>query len=75
MQDTWGLRVTAICPLSVCDGGMSLQRNAASLARGVTEDGQSEATGGRGEERKNDRTMCPFAVFLHLNTFHFKNEL
>ena len=28
------------------DGGMSLQWNAASLASGVTVDGQSEATGG-----------------------------
>lgn len=38
--------------LSFCDGGMSLQWNAASLASGVTEDGQSEASRGtrRGEE-------------------------
>lgn len=61
-----------------CDGGMSLQWNAASLARGVTVDGQSEATGGRREERrkrKNDRTMCLFAVFLHHSTFHSQYEL
>lgn len=40
--------------LSFCDGGMSLQWNAASLASGVTEDGQSEASRGtrRGEERE-----------------------
>lgn len=38
--------------LSFCDGGMSLQWNAALLASGVTEDGQSEASRGtrRGEE-------------------------
>lgn len=33
----------------------------------------------RGEERKrkrkNDRTMCPFAVFLHLGAFHSRCEL
>lgn len=54
--------------LSVCYGGMSLQRNAASLARGVTVDGQNEATGGRGLDKRREshvsicRTPSPWCI-------------
>lgn len=71
MQYTRGLGVTTVCPLSVCDGRMPLQRNAVSPARGITVDGQS----------REEKSMCAFYVRLqssfalaHTNHYMIKSS-
>lgn len=71
MQYTQGLGVTTVCPLSVCDGRMPLQRNAVSPARGITVDGQS----------REEKSMCAFCVRLqssfalaHTNHYMIKSS-
>lgn len=71
MQYTQGHGVTTVCPLSVCDGRMPLQRNAVSPARGITVDGQS----------REEKSMCVFCVRLqssfalaHTNHYMIKSS-